>query len=177
MRARSMMRLIGFMGYSVTVAKDGETVLETVAVRFQHVGFHESLIRISPWNLEPSHVVFVLIEQAHGLSECIATERIPELARTHDLDDGGLAVIHLQVDGTFERRPHLLELIHYDAFGAHRLGDLRKALVIQLSCNEAPVVEVDLILLLCAPLPVMKHHRRRRHRTPPAGGVPPPSPR
>ncbi len=73
-----------------------------------------------------------------------------------------LPLVHLQVDGPLQRRAHVLEPVDDDAFGTHRAGDAGEALVVQLAGDEAAVVEVDLVLLLRAPLAVVEHHRRHR---------------
>src|SRR5258708_1952357 len=50
-----------------------------------------------------SDEVFVLFEEAHGLGQRIAAERVAQFARAHHLDHAGLAVVHLQVDGLLQR--------------------------------------------------------------------------
>src|SRR5690349_2377013 len=101
-----------------------------------------------------SDVILVLVEEANRLRQCVAAERIAQLARAHDLDDGGLAVLHLRIDRALQSRADVLEPVDDDALGAHRLRDAREALVVELARDEAAVVEVDLVLLLGPPLAV-----------------------
>src|SRR5690606_13088092 len=60
------------------------------------------------------------------------------------------------------RRTHLFELVHHNAFGTHGFRHAGKAGAFQFACNKPAVVEVDLVLLLGAPLAVVEYHSRNR---------------
>ncbi len=102
------------------------------------------------------HVVLVLVEQANRLRQRVAAEGVAEFAGAHDLDDRRLALVHLCGDRALQCGTDLLELVHDDALGAHRLRDPGEGLALELTGDEAAVVEVDLILLLRTPLPVVE---------------------
>ena len=72
-------------------------------------------------------------------------------------------MVHLQVDGLLQRRPHVFRPVGHDALGAHGLRDAGKARALQIARHEAATVEVHLVLLLGPPLPVVEHHRCDRN--------------
>src|SRR5690606_31272514 len=78
----------------------------------------------------------------------------------HDFDHGGLAIVHLCVDGLLQGGTHILQAIDHDALGSHGPGDAGKALAFQFARHEAAVVEVHLVLLLRTPLAVVEYHGR-----------------
>lgn len=49
------------------------------------------LLRPQPTGV--SNVVLVLLQQTDRLGECVAAEGVAQLARAHDLDDAGLALV------------------------------------------------------------------------------------
>src|SRR5690606_2393208 len=105
-----------------------------------------------------SDVVFVFLKQADRPGQGIPAERIPELTSTHDLDDAGLVIVHLHIHRSPEREADVLEPVDHDALGPHGLRYRRETRVLEITGDEAPVVEVDLVLLLGTPLAVVKHH-------------------
>src|SRR5690606_27608446 len=110
----------------------------------------------------PSNVILVLLQQPNRLLERVAAERVAQFARAHDLEHGGLAVVHLCIDGLLQCRADSVECIDGHALGAHGAGDFREARVAQFAGDEAAVVEVHLVLLLRAPLAVVEDHRGHR---------------
>src|SRR2546421_11611329 len=103
----------------------------------------------------------VLVEHATRLFQRIAPERVAELARAHQLDHRHLAFA-LRLARGAQRRADIRDLVYADSFGAHRPGDRGEARVLQVHPEEAVRIEVDVILLLGAPLLVIEHHRGDR---------------
>src|SRR5436190_20414252 len=57
------------------------------------------------------------------------------------------------------------------AFRAHRLGDRRpRRLLVEIHADEAPVVEIDVVLLFRAPLAIVEDERRDGNLFAHAGG-------
>src|SRR5699024_2496611 len=111
-----------------------------------------------------SHVVLVLVQGPNRLAQRIAAEGSAELLRAHDLDDRCPARVHLRIHGLLQGRADLVEVVDDDAVGSHRFGHGREALaVVELTGDEAVAVELHLVLLLRAPLPVAEDHRGDRN--------------
>ena len=63
--------------------------------------------------------ILVLVVEAHGRTESVLAKRVDQFARAHDLDDGGLAFVHLPIDGLRQGWSDVLELVDVDVLGAY----------------------------------------------------------
>src|SRR3546814_3394560 len=69
----------------------------------------------------------------------------------------------LQVNRLLERGAYIFQFVDHDAFGAHGFGDSGEALVVELSGDEAAIVEINLVFLFRAPLAIVEDHRGNRN--------------
>src|SRR5699024_10247264 len=108
-------------------------------------------------------VVFVLVQQTYGFAQCITTEGVTQLTRTHDLNHAGLAFVHLHVNGTLECRSDLIDVIHNNSLGTHGCGHFCVGFALNVTGNKATVVELNLVFLLGTPLTVVEYHSSHRN--------------
>ena len=78
-------------------------------------------------------VFAVLLQQALGLTERIAPERLAELLREHHVDDGGPR----RFDRAAQRVTDLVHVIDGDAVRPHRFRDVREVRILQIRAEEA----------------------------------------
>src|SRR5579864_1474735 len=102
--------------------------------------------------------LLILGEVAHGFGERITAERVAELPGHHDLEHRGPAVTLCGRRGT-QRGRDVLETLDRDAFAAEGLRHLRPARVLEIHTLVATRIEVDVILLLRAPLAIVEDDR------------------
>src|SRR5207237_7284651 len=76
-----------------------------------------------------SDVGFILLEESHGHRQRIATERVAQLLRHHNLEDRGLTA-PLCFAGCAQRGTYILQSFDDDALGAHGTGDGGEARVL-----------------------------------------------
>src|SRR5690606_26316551 len=107
------------------------------------------------------HIGLVFVEQAHRLLERIAPERVAQFLADHHLQHGGLA-LGLGLAGRAQRVANLVGMLDPYALHAHGARQLGEVRVLQVAADEAPSIEVDLVLLLGAPLAIVEHHRGDR---------------
>src|SRR3546814_13446359 len=69
----------------------------------------------------------------------------------------------LQVNRFLERGAYIFQFVDHDAFGAHGFGDSGEALVVELSGDEAAIVEINLVFLFRAPLAIVEDQRGNRN--------------
>src|SRR5215472_15181669 len=101
----------------------------------------------------------VLGEVPHGLRERVAAERVAELLGDHHLEHGG-AALGLGRRGGAQRRLDVAEPLDRDALAAEGLRHFRPARILQVHALVAARIEIDVILLLGAPLAVVENDRR-----------------
>src|SRR5215472_14440152 len=106
----------------------------------------------------PSHELLVPGEVPHRLGERVAAERVAELLGDHHLEHRG-APLGLRGRRGAQRRLEVVEPLDGDALTAEGLRHFRPARILQIHSLVAARVEVDVILLLGAPLAVVEHDR------------------
>src|SRR5690606_973182 len=78
----------------------------------------------APLNLKKLDVVFIFFQQTHRTLQCITTERIAQFPGTHDFQHAGLPLLHLHVNGAFERRTYVLQTVHDYTLRPHGFGNV-----------------------------------------------------
>src|SRR5262249_5106967 len=113
----------------------------------------------TPSRLTPGRGRLVLVEMPRRQRERVASERVAQLARDHYLQHGRPSLA-LRSDRGAQGRAHVREPLHALPIGAHRAGNRSpRRLPVQVDADEAAIVEVDVVLLLCAPLAVVEYDR------------------
>ncbi len=104
-----------------------------------------------------SDVGLVLLQPSHRLRQRVAPERIAQLLRDHDLEHRG-AALALRTRRRLESGPDIGKPFDGHALAAEGACHARPARVLEVHALIAARVEIDMIFLFGAPLPVVEHH-------------------
>merc|ERR550514_1866027 len=105
------------------------------------------------------HLFGGLVPLEHSLWELhgVTTERITELLGAHELDDSGLALLHLALCSGLQRWANLINVVYLHSNNSHRFGDACEAWAVQVCSNIAVAKPKNLVLFLSTPLAVIEN--------------------